>query len=268
MMWHNTNKIAIDIGGSGIRWVTMTGGRQSLLRNGPIDSMNSLVQMIRLSFRDGNVGGIALSIPGFVNSEKGEVLFCRSAPWLKGNLRGAMQREFPNATIHIVNDGEAHALSLLKDPRTRLGAINVSIGSAIGFGVLDIHGKPIRSASGTNWDIGEFKITTRSDNQAIWWAVGTNGLRELEERVYSGKQREAYNHFGYRVAILLSQLAVIFRPNTIGLSGGIISNGWSAMEETVRTNFIRPPELNPQIIKSNFEEAAIAGLFTLLERRV
>lgn len=266
MTWQYENKIAIDIGGSGIRWVTMIGGRQSELKNGPIDSMSSLVQMIRLSFRDGNVGGIALSIPGFVNSEKGEVLFCRIAPWLKGNLRGALQREFPNATIHIVNDGEAHALSLLKDPRTRLGAINVSIGSAVGFGVLDIHGNPIRPASGTNWDIGEFRINTRTDNQSIWWAIGANGLRELEEGLFFGKQSEAYNHFGYRVAILLSQLAVIFRPNTIGLSGGIISNGWSAMKETVRKNFIYPPELDPQIIKSNFEEAGIAGLFTLLER--
>lgn len=267
-MGHNGNKIAIDIGGSRTRWVVMTNGRQGILKNGTIDNMYSLVQRIRSSFKDGKVEGIGLSIPGFVDYEKGQVLFCRSAPWLMGNLRGTLRREFPNATIHIVNDGEAHALSLLNDPRNRLGAINVSIGSAVGFGVLDIQGKPIRSASGTNWDIGDFKITTRSDNQAIWWAVGTNGLRELEERVYSGKQREAYNHFGYRVAILLSQLAVIFRPNTIGLSGGIISNGWSAMEETVRTNFIRPPELNPQIIKSNFEEAAIAGLFTLLERRV
>lgn len=261
----NTNNIAIDIGGSGIRWVTMMGGRKSPVRNGTIDSIESLVHMIRSSFTDGEVEGIGLSVPGFLNSEKGEVLFCRIAPWLTGDLRGALRREFPYATIHIVNDGEAHALSLLKDPRTRLGAINVSIGSAVGFGVLDIHGNPIRTASGTNWDMGEFIITTRSDNQAIWWAIGTNGLKELEERVYSGKQSAAYNHFGYRVAILLSQLAVIFRPNTIGLSGGIITRGWSAMEETVRNNFVRPPELDPQIIKSNFEEAAIAGLFKLLE---
>ncbi len=264
MVWQNTNRIAIDLGGSGFRWVTVTGGQQSKLRRESVSSMDGLVRIIRSSFVDGKVDGIALSVPGFVNSETGEVSKCRHAPWLNGNLRATLRRYFPGATIYIVNDGEAHALSLLADSRTRLGAINVSIGSAVGFGMLDVHGRPVRSASGTSWDIGDFQINTRATNKSAWWAVGSEGLRELEN-LYDGNQEKAFEHLGYRIGILLSQLAVIFRPNTIGLSGGIITKAWGVMERTIREEYENPVELYPQLISSVFEEAAIAGLLKLFE---
>lgn len=260
-MWHKRSKIAIDIGGSGTRWISVIEGKQSKLKKETIHSINHLMRVIKFSCENSKVDGIALSIAGFVNSEKGEVLISRNAPWLVGDLRDTLHEEFPTATIHIVNDGEAHALSLLSDTRTKLGAINLSIGTSVALGVLDVHGEPIRSASGTNWDVGDFQIKTSASNSDVWWALGSYGLGELEQRY--GDLRRAYEQFGYRLGSFLSQLAVIFRPNTIGLSGGIITKGWSVMERTINEEFKSPVKLHPQIIKSQFEESAIIGLLNL-----
>lgn len=247
-------KIVIDIGGSGTRSGIFSDYHVHSIQRHKVESLGDLVQVIQL--RDKNIDGIALSIAGFVYAEKGIVGLSRSAPYLQGELKMKLQNFFPNATIYIVNDGEAHALSLLSRNDIKYGAINIALGTSVAFGVINEKQQPVRALSGLNWDIGDFKIKTSSSNPAIWYALGSYGLKELESQL----GHKAYRQMGYRLGSFASQLAVLFRPNTIAFSGGIVTKYWNEIQPSIYEEFIAPANLQTKIIYQDEPEAALVGL--------
>jgi predicted NBD/HSP70 family sugar kinase len=262
MFKSNKDYIVVDIGGSGVRIGLVTPHGTAGIKRESVQSVDGLVAAIKS--RSGNIGGVALSVAGFVNSESGRVILSGCAPWIVGNLRDNLAAKLPHGTqIHIVNDGEAHALALKSYPNIKLGAVNIAIGTGVGFGVLDINGNAVRTLNGDNWDIGDMHIKTRAPNPWVWWCLGEAGIEELKSSM--GKEKGLI-HYGHRLGFFMTQIAIIFRPQTIGLSGGFITRYWQQIKNGVEAEFQPPSHLpRPDILVQKDEEAALQGLVTLFD---
>ena len=261
--------IVVDIGGSGARIGVVSEQGIAGVQRESIHSVENLVDVIKS--RSANIQGIAISVAGFVYADSGCVSHVTAAPFLEGNLKEKLGIHFPDACIHIVNDGEAHALALLNIPNVKLGAINLAIGTSVGFGVLNERGEPVKTVSGENWEINELSFRTRVPNLYAWimsrayvgWGLGENGIEQLKQAMGT----KSYKHIGCRLGAFASQLAVIFRPRTIGFSGGYISRYWPKIEDAVRKEFQPPPFMNcPELIAQKDSESALVGLSFLFKQ--
>ena len=256
--------ILIDIGGSGVKISTHSRGTIGEVVNyGDVRSVESFVEMIRQSAGGSRVEGIAISAAGFVNADEGKIIRSRVAEALEGNIVRNLNSYFPFAKIAVVNDGEAHARALLYPGRNvRFGAIHLAFGTSVSFGVINEKKQIVRTCSGENWDLGDFELRTREAPYEVWYKLGSKGLQELEG---NHKIDDPYVHFGWRLGNFLRNLAVIFRPRTIGLSGGIISSYKSSILKGVRDEF-RDPVFSEKIdiVVLSGQSSVMEGLTTLL----
>lgn len=232
--------VLIDIGGSGIKLATYKNGEISgIEKRNDIDSFDGFVRMIKDRSAGERLGGIAISTAGFVDAEAGRVLTCRCAPYLQGELVQRLKDSFsPLTKVFVMNDGEAHARALLLPKRNvKFGAIHLAFGTSVSLGVINERKEIVRTCGGENWDVGNFRIRTartlKTPEKAyeVWYELGSAGLKELEQ---TREIPDPYRHFGNRLGNFLIDLAVVFRPKTIGLSGGIIMSQGQAILEGVK----------------------------------
>lgn len=254
------HSVVVDIGGSGTRFAVLKDGRFSRIHRESIGSMEQLIESLQRI--EPWPRHVAISVPGFVEHNTGTVRLSRVAPWLQGGLRESLEGSFPGTRAFVLNDGEAHAMSMLQHSDLKLGAISVALGTSLAFGVLDKAGQLLRPLNGENWDLGDFRLHTSAPDEAAWWALGAAGLRELKEK----RPADALERFGYRLGGFLNQLTVIFRPRTIGLSGGHITGHWPAMRKFVAEEMNRLPAhlAGPMIRPAQAPEAALEGLAVML----
>lgn len=120
----------------------------------------------------------------------------------------------------------------------------------------------VRTCNGENWDIGDFHLQTRQAPYEVYKKLGAEGLSELERNL----PEDPYRHYGARLGQFLKSLAIIFRPSTIGLSGGIITSHGDTILEGVKDEFEVPScskEIEFKVLKSKY--TVMEGLTTLLE---
>ena len=253
--------VLVDLGGSGAKIATYNGGKIGEVKRYSVSSEEMLFSAIQEATDGKTVTSIAFSVAGFVNAEQGRVLRSNCYPYLEGDLTAQAKKAFPKARVRVVNDGEAHARALLLQPDVRFGAIHLSLGTSVGFGVINEKKQIVHTLKGENWDIGDILLDTRAGQKDLWWALGSEGLTELENTL----DGNPYEHFGFRMGTLLKQLAVIFRPRTIGLSGGIITNHAEDIERGIRHEFIEPPFTEKTEIRLlPGQDTVMQGLTTLL----
>lgn len=259
-------KILADIGGSGARFAALQDGVISQpVTCGDIADTDRLISVLRETAGGGEVGGIALSVPGYVNSERGFVRRSANASYLEGDLRGRLQQAFPRAQVHVVNDGEAHARALLLQEGVQLGAVNLALGTSVAFGALDVHGNAVRALNGENWDIGDMLLDTRAARREVWWALGQGGLASLEEEYRSSGGDSPYRRYGWRLGTFLTTVSAIFRPRTVGLSGGILRGHADEIGAALRDTYTPPASMEaPRIILMRSARSVMEGLSTLL----
>lgn len=258
--------VLVDIGGSGARFAACQHGSIGTPRAyRDIRDVDRLITVIRQTADGGHITGLALSVPGYVNAETGTVRRSANASYLEGGLADRLKKAFPLARVRVVNDGEAHARALLRQKGLRLGAINLALGTAIAFGALDIHGNTVYPMNGENWDISDFPMNTRAPHKEVSWALGAAGLRQLEEDHRQNGGDSAYLRYGWRLGTLLTVLSGIFRPNTIGLSGGILRAHANEISRGVNESFSGPGCMDkPRIVLMTDEKSVMTGLSTLL----
>lgn len=253
--------ILVDVGGSGVRIAPFSNGQIGTVRTCHIRSRQELYAEIRRTAGDRKIAGIAFSVAGFVDTRKGCVLRSANASYLEGDLAGDAKTALSVSKVRVVNDGEAHARTLLLQDHVKFGAIHLALGTSVAFGVIGENGQVLQTASGENWDIGDMTMTTRSEHKEVWYLLGTHGLKELED---SGSENP-YFHFGCRLGTLLTQLAVIFRPRTIGLSGGIVTAHAADLKRGILTDFHAPVcSEHPDIRLLTETNTVMLGLTTLL----
>lgn len=253
--------ILVDNGWSGAKLATSTDGVMINYRGKfPINNFNDLLDVLKSISAGQEVTAIAISTAGFVNSSAGIVTLSSVSPFLEGKLVARLSDYFPSTKIILTNDGDAHARGLLTK-NVKLGAINLAFGTSVALGVISSDGESVYACNGENWDIGDLILNTSAAQKAAYWALGRPGLEELEKSMGV----DAYGHFGRRIGRLLNQLVLIFRPETVGLSGGIIDAHYPKMKRYIEGEFKQKVFLHTEIVAQD-HLSAFRGLLTLLDR--
>ena len=235
--------LLVDCGGSGVKIRTYVEGvinpRTHRFKPKTLDEFFKCLEEVANDNHPSpppHVTGIAISICGEYDYVNEEVLGCWAYPFLKGKLKNNLNDRFNCGNVWIVNDGDAHALAL-KSAYKQNGvssesAINLSLGTAVGFGILDWKGELLHTCRGHNWEVGNWQCDTRARNKAQYWALGSQGLKVLEEQ-YGDPY--AYIFYGHRLCHFFGRdLAPVFHPKIIGLSGGIVAAHFKDIEEGIR----------------------------------
>lgn len=230
-------KLLIDCGGSSVKIKRYVRGVLRSTHPFKPSSLEEFYGCIEEMARDNDpsaaprMAGMAISICGEYDYVNEEVLTCWAYPFLIGRLRDKLVARFKCDTVRIVNDGDAHALALKAVRGHTASAINLSLGTAVGFGALDWRGKLLHTCQGHNWEVNCWKCDTRAETKDLYWVLGSQGLKSLEATY--GK--DAYVYFGQRLCHFLGRdLVQVFHPKIIGLSGGIVSGHLSDIEEGIR----------------------------------
>lgn len=257
-----SESVVADVGGSGVRLATARDGVVSGIHHVTADSQAQFVDHIRSCCAAPR--SVAVSMAGFVNSVTGHVRLSRSAPWAEGGLAARLRREL-GCPVTVMNDGEAHALAMLRTGGVHFGAVAVALGTSVGIGVIGADRQLMRPCSGENWDLGDLRLHSRASNPSLWWALGAHGLRELESSM--GTDAGA-RHFGHRLGAFFVQLAAVLQPRTIVVSGGIAASRWSLMQATVDSELTGLPDhfVRPAVVASPFPQAALTGAAHALTR--
>lgn len=252
--------IVVDIGGSGARVGEVLGGAVAGIRRVDAGTLDELVEAIESI--DRRPGAVAVSVPGLVDARRGHVEQCRAVPWVNGPLAETLGRAL-NCPVSVLNDGSAHALAMRREPDLRLGAICLSLGTSVGFGVLASDGALLPSLSGLNWEVGDLALSTRATTREAWWALGEPGLAELQRNLGAGPGRR---QFGYRLGAFAKTLAIVFQAQTVGFSGGHVARYWNEMAEAVESEIGSPlmGGRRPVLLPLRSVEPALDGLAVLL----
>ena len=235
--------LLVDCGGSGVKIRRYVKGilQPDTHRFAP-KSFEEFCKCLGDMARDGNpsahphVTGIAIAICGAYDYVTEAVLNCWAYPFLIGRLKDKLKERFKCENVRVVNDGDAHVLAL-RSVRKQKGmssnsAINLALGTAVGFGILDWKGNLLHTCRGHNWEVGNWQCDTSARNKAQYWALGSQGLRALEEKHGSPN---AYIYYGERLCHFLGRdLVPVFHPRIIGISGGILAAHFDDIKEEIR----------------------------------
>lgn len=255
------NGVVVDIGGSGTRVAQVLDGVINEVRSPNVSSIDELAEAI--SETSGRIEGVGVSVTGRVDVDSGVVKFSRDAAWVEGPLRARLT-EALRTRVSLIENGDAHALAMSLIPGVEYGGIAVSLGNTLSFGAVDRHGALIRPCSEFGWNLGHWRVVDRETNTEAWWALGGNGLYDLE-RQYGDRAAE---RFGQRVGGFLVDAILLFQPNTVLLGGGIVTSIESALHTPVNEAMqtlpvsIDPPRVvySPSRHTALFGAAALAGL--------
>lgn len=225
---------AVDIGGSGCRatWVDVEqGGRHhvgQVHHLGSPGSRAALAAALRQAL--GPIRSLGVSTAGIVDSPRGEVKLCRVQPWIDGELASRLSSELGQAKVCVVNDGEAHLHAHLHRPEVAHPVLCFTFGTSVGFGMTTEDGTVSRPRRHSNWEIGDLRVPTRASKGEAWWALGSQGLEELQRNM--GYQ-DGTAHFGYRIGGLIRDFTALFQPRTVVLAGGIIDHHHATIVPTI-----------------------------------
>lgn len=251
------SRIVVDIGGSGARYASLTpSGEVGNIQRAHLTSLDGLVRTVREL--DAQPRWLGLSVPGRLSADSSEVLACSTAPWLVGPLVASLREEL-SCPISMLNDGAAHALALRGVPDVKMGAICLSIGTSVGFGVLSESGELQPTPAGRNWEIGDLQLQTTASRKELWWAAGEPGLEELIARL--GKE-DGLRRFGYRLGAMARILVHVLQPPTVGFSGGTVARYWHVLELGIRRELKHSlvGGETPAIVASSQVEPALYGM--------
>lgn len=243
--------LVLDIGGSAIKYALMTkeldfiekGKESTPLEN--IENFIEVVGKIYDKYKD-KIAGMAISMPGILDSEKGYAYTGGALEYNSGKeIVKILQKRCPTK-ITIENDGKCAALAevwkgSLKDCND---AIVIVLGTAIGGGIIidkKVH-------KGKNFFAGEFStintnVNAPEDFKSSWAYInGSQTLVKaaakvknvLPEELNGYKVFEYANNgdkdilkilddFTYKLAVQIYNLQCIFDPDAFAIGGGISS---------------------------------------------
>lgn len=265
--------IGIDLGGTTIKGglVDIKGNiRKKLVKATPHKSsaiLENIVSIIDELSLGENILGIGMGSPGFIDSNKGQVLSYGGNinDWEWTNIRGFLIKRYPNKIIAIENDANVAALceKWLGSAKNLNDFIMITIGTGLGGAIYT----PKEGIwNGFNFQGGEF-------GHAILYPQGrpckcgqmgcvekyvSGSAIEEEYKSLTGKQikgqeifklyeedenaRKTVDNFSRNLAIYLISLRNIFDPQGIIIGGGLINSSkywWDKMmvEFKERVNF-------------------------------
>ena len=252
-----------DIGGSGVKTVNLNSSSDiEMLGEREIEYFADpdWANFAEWAFERGLLESrlIGISCAGFVERNQLIKLF-RVGGWVNRPLASEIINLSPLSRVCILNDAEAHLMGhvgMYDAP-----CMSISLGTSLGFSIGDREGSIVRPADDMNFDLGELQLASRASNNKVWWALGANGLSELENEL--GKV-QGLVQYGYRLGAFLANICGVFRPKTVILSGGITESSWDQFSTSMFSEFAdqKPAWLeDTDIVKSPYgRNAALVGI--------
>ena len=243
-------RMVFDVGGTAIKYSVMDEtftGRHSGQVPTPLDTQEHFFAVIEEIYRryEAEVDGIAMSLPGFINTETG---YCGGGGHLRFNHRRSIAPELSaicGCPVKIANDGKCAALAELKLGSLK-GCRNAGVyifGTGVGGGII-VDGKVISGTHGTageysfmrlyhdNWDDPESTVGILCSTTGLLTRYKRiRGLAQDEEvdgrrffaRVNEGEPEaaEALSGFCRLVAQNIIDLTVLLDMERVAIGGGI-----------------------------------------------
>lgn len=180
--------ICFDIGGTKIKYGVLEGNGNILVKDSVYtpkknldEFLGTMEKIINDYMNEYEIKGVSISVPGFINPDKGTVEVCQGMPILEGlNFKTIFGEKF-NVPVEVENDANCVVLAekFNGNGQKSNSFIVVTVGTGIGGGIF-VDGKLIR---GHEFKAGEFgfMLTNGVDNvpeefQLYSDNASTNGL--------------------------------------------------------------------------------------------
>lgn len=251
--------LAVDMGGSLKTATFMADSDGTGLRlvhdHGTRDRIGLDDLAAELSRRCDGTDAIGIALAGFVDATTGTVCYRHHGAVHDYDFAAIVAAQ-TGLAVQILNDAEAHLLA--NHSGLEQAVLAVTVGSSVGVAVTDRHGRLFQTGPRCGVDLGGMRLETSASNPAVWWALGTDGLAELERLLGPERARARYGH---RLGSFLGTVAGIFQPNSIVISGGIVASdtNWEAIGPTTNESFrgsvpdwFRRLDLRPHIVRSPY----------------
>ena len=242
--------MVFDVGGTAIKYSVMDETlerRESGSVPTPMSSQEEFVEVIGRLFdlHKGEVQGIAMSLPGFIDSERGLCLGGGALLYNRGQDVAGPLAERTGVSVRIANDGKCAALAELRDGALK-GCRNAGVyilGTGVGGGVI-VDGKVISGVHGTagEYSFMRFQYDRWEDPEStVGISCSTTGLlnrykklrgiaeeegidgRLFFDRVNGGEPEavEALRDFSRLVAKNIADLTILLDMERVAVGGGI-----------------------------------------------
>jgi glucokinase len=266
--------VGIDIGGTTtkIALVDAEGNISNFTSIKTVDALNQREKYLEDLYSNvyqviSNTGsdcvGIGVSMLGLQMEDGSGTLYSANAPGFnRFNIRSALQKKF-NMSVVVTNDLTAHALAeyYFGIGKMYKRFLSVAMGTGIGCTML-LNGEPVKLFGGTSGDCGRMIIdpnaeiscsmNVRGSAEAL---CGVHGIEYLAKKYYGenenlvgrdvitrareGKDEIAIKvmkKIGFYLGHLLANLSVIFFPQIIAITGGIVEAG-PILTEAIKERF-------------------------------
>ncbi|RII32455.1 ROK family protein [Clostridium chromiireducens] len=292
--------LVLDIGGSAIKYALMTSELEFVEKGNeptPHDCIESFIEVVGKIYDEykNEIEGIAISMPGVLDSEKGYTYTGGSLTYNEGKEIVKILQERCPTKITIENDGKCAALAevwkgSLKDCND---GVVIVLGTGVGGGII----KDRKLHKGKNFFAGEFSFIATDVNNiegnGSWWGhlSGSKSLIEAaaKSKNMSAEELDGYkvfeyanncdedilkvlDDFTYKLAVQIFNLQCILDPEVFAIGGGISSQ--DILIEYIKKNvdkyhknFISDVP-KPNVIRCEFRNDAnlIGALYNFINR--
>ncbi len=261
--------IGIDLGGTSINGglidedgnILKRADKDTLTANGRSEVLERISQVIEI-LMEYSVIGIGIGSPGFIDSNEGKVLKIGGniKEWAGTNIKGELQKDFPNMPIFLENDANVAAICEYWKGAARKydNFIMLTLGSGLGGAIyIENHGL-IKGHRYRGGELGHAifypngRLCSCGQKGCVEQYVSGNAVENIyEERagVYKkGKDifksisedkvaAEIVHEFSHNLAIYITSLKNIFDPQGIVIGGGVINSRdywWDHMIESYK----------------------------------
>ncbi|MVX63833.1 ROK family protein [Clostridium chromiireducens] len=292
--------LVLDIGGSAIKYALMTSELEFVEKGNkptPHDCIENFIEVVGKIYDEykNEIEGIAISMPGVLDSEKGYTYTGGSLTYNEGKEIVKILQERCPTKITIENDGKCAALAevwkgSLKDCND---GVVIVLGTGVGGGII----KDRKLHKGKNFFAGEFSFIATDVNNiegnGSWWGH-LSGSKSLIEAAAKAKNMPAeeldgykifeyanncdedilkvLDDFTYKLAVQIFNLQCILDPEVFAIGGGISSQ--DILIEYIKKNvdkyhknFISDVP-KPKVVRCEFRNDAnlIGALYNFINR--
>lgn len=241
-------KLVLDIGGTFIKYAVMDREAKILEKRKektPLDTFENFVKTIKgvyEGYKD-EVTGIAISMPGNIDSETGQVYTPGSLTYNKGINIIEELHKYINIPISVENDGKSAALAeaWIGNLKECNDGIVMILGTGVGGGII----KDKKIHKGKNFFAGEFSFIIGNSNEAnfdnVFAMQGSTAAlikkvakaKGINEDTLNGYEvfnliekndvetLQIFNDFAKTIAIQVFNLQCVLDPEKILIGGGI-----------------------------------------------
>jgi glucokinase len=253
----------------------------------------------KANISENDIKSIGLGIPGAIDNDKGEVIFCPNIPFVNIPLRQIIQSKW-DIPIHLVNDANAAAYgeAFAGSAKGCSEMVLITLGTGIGGGIV-VNGKLYTGFNNIAGEIGHIVIVydglqcdcgrkgcwekyasatgliniTKSfmekhEDSKLWQIAPTPEEVDGRTAFTAAKQgddagKAAIDLFLGYLACGISSIINTFQPEIICIGGGICNEGDALLEplkEIVKRNTFRHTEKNTELrIASLGNDAGLIG---------